>query len=172
MCLMIACTLRILSTCLFFSTIGIGCKDRPYEPPAPSNAETKSGSTSWVKIPVAKGKLAALISAQAAVAEAGGKKSVVYIGATWCPPCGAIKKYKTDKLMVAAFQGTHIIELDVDDWDADELTALGYEAASIPVFLAVGKDAKTNGKTINGGAWGDNTPANMAPPLTKFFAAL
>ncbi len=51
-------------------------------------------------------------------------------------------------LMTAAFEGVQIIELDVDDW------------------------GKTKGPTINGGAWGDNVPKNMAPPLTKFFASI
>ena len=37
------------------------------------------------------------------------------------------------------------------------------------VFYEVGDDGKPTGRKIDGGAWGDNIPANMAPPLDKFF---
>lgn len=167
----------LLATCALVAISTAGCKDKL----APSSTVTtgaaapastaKVSGEGWTAIEKG-GSLASSVKAEVAKAQAAGKKPIVYIGATWCPPCKAIKKYKTDPQMAAAFAGTYIIELDVDDWAAADLTGLGYKAGSIPVFIAVGPDGKATGPNINGGAWGDNIPANMAPPLTKFFASI
>lgn len=166
----------LLSTCVLAAAVMAGgCKERPSSSTSTTTgaapARTKSAAEDWSVIDKG-GSLATLVEAEVAKAEATGKKHVVYIGATWCPPCQAIKKYKSDPQMVTAFAGTHVIELDVDDWTAPDLTALGYKASSVPVFIAVDKDGKAKGPTIDGGAWGDNIPTNMAPPLTKFFASI
>ena len=166
----------LLSTCVLGAVMAGGCKDKPSSSTsttmgAAAPASSKSAAEGWSSIEKG-GSLAASVKGEVAKALAAGKKPVVYIGATWCPPCQAIKRYKSDPQMAAAFAGTHIIELDVDDWTAPDLAALGYKAASVPVFIAVDKDGKAKGPTIDGGAWGDNIPANMAPPLTKFFASI
>jgi hypothetical protein len=41
----------------------------------------------------------------------------------------------------------------------------------IPVFYALNSAARPTGKTINGGAWGEDIPKNMAPPLKIYFRA-
>ena len=165
----------ILSTCALVAVTTVGCKESSSSTSTTTSAagpaSTKAGAESWSVIGKG-GSLAASVKTEVAKAQAAGKKPVVYIGASWCPPCKAIKKYKSDPQMVTAFAGTHVIELDVDDWSAPDLDALDYKAKSVPVFIAVDKDAKAKGPTIDGGAWGDNIPANMAPPLTKFFASI
>jgi thiol-disulfide isomerase/thioredoxin len=158
--------------------MAVSCKDKPSTSTSTSTttgaaapASTKATGEGWAVI-VKGGSLASAVKAEVAKAQATGKKPVVYIGATWCPPCKAIKKFKADKQMVTAFEGAHIIELDVDDWSAADLAGLGYKANAVPVFIAVDKEGKAKGPTIDGGAWGDNIPANMAPPLGKFFASI
>ena len=64
------------------------------------------------------------------------------------------------------------IALDLDDWPSAELGALGYKTGSIPVFFAVDENGKAKGRSIDGGAWGDNIPENMAPPLAAFVASI
>jgi len=41
----------------------------------------------------------------------------------------------------------------------------------IPIFYALDKDGKPTGRKVDGGAWDDNIPENMAPVLDKFFHA-
>jgi hypothetical protein len=39
------------------------------------------------------------------------------------------------------------------------------------VFFAVDAKARPTGAKIDGGAWGEDIPRNMAPPLERFFEA-
>jgi hypothetical protein len=72
-------------------------------------------------------------------------------------------------LMVDAFTGTYIIEADVDDWG---FPPKGWRFDGIPVFFALGPDGKPTGEKIDGSAWGENIPENMAPPLKDFFQSI
>ena len=120
----------------------------------------------------AKGPLAAQVQAEVRKARALKLKPVAYGSAAWCGPCHAIKKSHDDARMVDAFRGTYVIEIDIDDFAADQLTSLYKKLTGVPVFMAIGDDGKSTGPQIDGGAWGDNIPANMAPPLKAFFAKL
>ncbi len=71
--------------------------------------------------------------------------------------------------MVDAFTGTYIIKADVDDWG---FPPDGWNFDAIPIFYALGPDGKPTGAKIDGNAWADNTPENMAPPLKKFFTRI
>ena len=68
--------------------------------------------------------------------------------------------------MAAAFKGTYIIVLNVDDWQ-DKLTGTGFVPRTIPVFYAVDDKGKPTGRKITGDDWGKNkdTPEKMAPVL-------
>jgi hypothetical protein len=72
--------------------------------------------------------------------------------------------------MVEAFTGVYLIRADVDQWsDQNALIAAGFDFMYIPIFFALNADGTPTGETIDGGAWGENIPANMAPPLREFF---
>jgi hypothetical protein len=136
--------------------------------------QAKAGqSERWVKIGK-RGSAALADGVKAEVAKAQAKKltPIVYVGATWCDPCLALKKHRDDPKMVDAFEGTFVIEIDADDWNAASFGALGYKTSVIPIFIAVDAEGKATGRTIDGGAWGDNIPQNMAPPLKQFFSSL
>ncbi|MCC6525026.1 MAG: hypothetical protein IT373_20395, partial [Polyangiaceae bacterium] len=63
----------------------------------------------------------------------------------------------------------YIVQLEVDAWGA-KLDAAKLPADAIPVFYELSADdGRPTGRKIDGGAWGDNVPANMAPPLDRFF---
>lgn len=138
--------------------------------PSRSSSMTAEKASSWMKIGSGGEALESKLKAEVGKAAERRQKPVLYIGATWCEPCSALKKYKSDPRMAEAFQGTYVIELDLDDWKVDELKALGFRAGVVPVFHVLGADGRASGPTIDGGAWGDNIPENMAPPLKKFFS--
>lgn len=114
-----------------------------------------------------------VLAAEAAKAKAEGRQPYAEFSASWCPPCMAIKHTLEahDPQMVAAFEGTYVIRLDADEWTTKQLQGSGMSTDTIPVFYALDEKGKANGRTIDGGAWGDNVPENMAPPLGAFFHA-
>ncbi len=113
----------------------------------------------------------AILAAEVTKAKSEGRQPFAEFSASWCPPCMAIKHTLEahDPQMVAAFKGTYIIRLDADEWTRKDLEGTGMAADTIPVFYALDDRGKANGRTIDGGAWGDNVPENMAPPLSDFF---
>lgn len=149
--------------------------DRTSSPtPAPAvTAKTQPAPTpatlGWVELDP-KQPLGPQLAEHAAAAVAGGKKPFVYLHADWCEPCVALKKAKDDPRMVQAFAGTHILGIDLDAANAQELDALKLDGRAIPVFHRLDAKGVVTGDKIDGGAWGDNIPENMAPPLTAFFA--
>ena len=70
--------------------------------------------------------------------------------------------------MLDAFSGTYIIQLDADTW-GKKLKGTKFTVKAIPVLFELGKDGKPTGRKIDGGAWGEDIPKNMAPPLKAFF---
>ena len=113
----------------------------------------------------------AALAAFAKDAEAAHLKPYAFLHAEWCGPCKAIEKTHTaDPKMVAAFKGTAIALIDIDAADPKALEAAGMKSDVIPVFYKLDAAGKPTGEKIDGGAWGDNIPDNMAPPLAAFFA--
>jgi thiol:disulfide interchange protein len=159
---------------LVASALAACAKDhaQPGEHRAGPGATEPAAASAWVKISPAAGALATAVQAEVKKARAHALKPIVYGGATWCEPCRAIKKHRSEARMAAALQGTYVIELDIDEVKPAEGKALGYALSTVPVFIAVGDDGKATGPKIDGGAWGPNTPENMAPPLQAFFAQL
>lgn len=113
-------------------------------------------------------KLTDILQAEAAKAAALGRDPYIEFYADWCPPCNAIKKYLGDPLMVDAFAGTYIIKLDLDYW-GDKLSGTGLYVPGIPAFYELGADGTPTGRMITGAAWGEDIPANIAPPMKAFF---
>lgn len=104
-------------------------------------------------------------------AAAMGQTPFVEFYADWCPPCLALRKSldQGDPLMVDAFEGVYIIQLDTDAWDKEMVAAAGFEVQAIPLFFALDETGQPTGAKISGGAWGEDIPENMAPPLKAFF---
>lgn len=117
-----------------------------------------------------QGELATLLKGEVSNARRMGKVPFVQLTAEWCGPCKALRASMGDPLMQDAFAGTHVIRLDVDEWEG-KLQPLGMMSDVIPKFYALNPAARPEGKTITGGAWGEDIPKNMAPPLKKYFRA-
>lgn len=111
------------------------------------------------------------LAAFAKQAKGAGKKAYAYLHAEWCGPCQALEKtHAADASMVDAFSGTAIALIDIDAAGRKTLDPLGLDSSAIPVFYRLDDNGKPTGDKIDGGAWGDNIPANMAPPLKAFFS--
>lgn len=95
-------------------------------------------------------------------------KAFIQITAEWCTPCKKLRASMNHKLMQSAFSGAFIIRIDADEWEK-ELPSIGINVQAVPVFFEVGNDGKVTSYTINGGAWGEDIPENMAPPLAEYF---
>jgi hypothetical protein len=70
--------------------------------------------------------------------------------------------------MANAFDGVYLIHLNADKWGW-HLEKEGFPFDGIPVFFKLDSDGKPTGEVIDGNAWGENIPENMAPPLDEFF---
>jgi thiol:disulfide interchange protein len=123
-----------------------------------------------VVIAPGQGVLTELLQTEVTAAAALGKVPFVQMTAEWCVPCKKLRASLGDPLMQAAFAGTYIIQVDADAWK-DELDKAGFDHPAIPVFFAVDAEAHPTGVKIDGGAWGEDIPRNMAPPLERFFKA-
>jgi hypothetical protein len=118
-----------------------------------------------------QGKLPVLLTAEAQLAKKRGLKLFVEIGASWCRPCQALKKAIETRhpLILDALKGADVIKLDLDEWE-EQLKDAGLSTKAVPVFFALDDKGRPTGRTIDGGAWGADTPENMAPPLKAFFS--
>ena len=160
---------------LLLSLLLVACKkSEPDQPSKPAVASTPAvapaATTGWIEADPAT-PLVTTLATQTELAVKDGKKPHAYLHASWCPPCVEIEKTRaTDPKMKAAFGGTHIIAIDVDRFGPQQFEAAGMKAVVLPIFYRLDDKGAPTGATIDGGAWGDNTPDNMAPPLAAFFA--
>jgi len=115
------------------------------------------------------GELVTLLDREVANAAAQHRVPFLQITAEWCAPCKKLRASLGDPLMQDAFAGTYIIRVDADAWKK-QLKDAGFDHPAIPVFFAVDSSARPTGAKIDGGAWGEDIPPNMAPPLKRFFA--
>lgn len=147
---------------LYLIVVALGCSKADPKPSVPTGG--------WVEVDPDK-PLVPQLAAEAQAAARSGKKPHAYLHAAWCPPCVEIEKTRlVDPTMQAAFATTHIIAIDIDEVDVKQITAAGMKAEVLPIFYRLDAKGVPVGTSIDGGAWGDNVPAKMAPPLTAYFA--
>jgi thiol:disulfide interchange protein len=141
---------------------------RPAAPTADQLASTAPGA--WTEADPRQ-PIGPQLVAAANAAAAAGKRPFAYLHAAWCGPCKVIAAtHATDPQMQAAFADVIILGLDLDDVPEAELAAHHLLPKGIPTFFRLDASGAPTGDTIDGGAWGDDVPANMAPALTAFFA--
>jgi thiol-disulfide isomerase/thioredoxin len=117
------------------------------------------------------GELQTLLADESEKAAALGQRPVVEFDATWCPPCQAIDKAirEENELMLKAYAGTYIIKLDVDEWGWNNGKVKDFRFDGIPVYFKLDSEGNQTGEVIDGGAWGEDIPENIAPVMKKFF---
>ena len=107
--------------------------------------------------------------AMAAVAKAGGAglRPFLYFYSDRCPPCRALRDSLEHPQMVDAFRGSYVVKLAAEEWMASAVTD-GFAFSAVPVFFRLDEEGRPVG-TIDGSAWGEDTPESMAPVLERFF---
>ena len=117
------------------------------------------------------GDIQTLLAQEAQKAVELGLMPVVEFDATWCPPCQAIDAglHSNNELLLDAYAGTYIIKLDVDEWGWGDSRLHDFDFAGIPVYFKLDENGQPTGETIDGNAWGENIPENIAPPMDEFF---
>ena len=90
-----------------------------------------------------------LMRGEFAAARARSTRPLLYIGATWCPPCQVVKTQQ--QRLREALIGTSIIEVNLADWqNINGLEENGFQIDMIPVFYSV----DVNDRAASG--WGRN----------------
>lgn len=100
---------------------------------------------------------------------AAGRTPIVYFWANWCGPCKEFKASLSDPLMQDALNNVTLVMLDTDVDDAKEKHGEEFGVSGIPAFVKVDKDGNFV-DLVDGGAWDENIPKNMAPVLKEFIA--
>ena len=132
---------------------------------------TSSTGFTIVRLRPEDGNLADMLAEEAQKAATLGLIPVVEFDATWCPPCIAIDAAieADDALMVDAYAGTYIIKLDVDEWGWNDGQVEFFQFEYIPVYFKLDATGTPTGEMIDGGAWNEDIPENIAPVMDEFF---
>ncbi len=116
----------------------------------------------------ADGSLPELLNREAAEAKAAGRTPYVEFGLSNAQPCRDLDESLSDERMIDAFAGTHIVHLDIRDW-GNRPPGTEFRVDAVPAFFEIDDEGRPTGRSIDGNAWGENVPENMAPPLKDFF---
>jgi thiol-disulfide isomerase/thioredoxin len=168
--------MRIVGLLLVFVVPCFACGDAPAPAtdgkaaPDAKSTKTADGERATHRVvELAVGDdLPKLLADHAALAKQADLAPYVELWAEWCPPCKKLEAAMGDARIVKAFTGVYLIRLDTDAWGT-KLDGTGLDGSTIPVFYELDASGKPTGRRMDGGAWGEDVPENMAPALDGFF---
>lgn len=160
--------MRSVVSVLLCALVLPACDDEA-KPAAKADTSTEPAAFQVVNVPVGD-DLPKLLAEHAALAKQANLAPYVELWAQWCGPCKKLEASMGDPRIEQAFAGVYLIRLDSDQWRS-KLGSTGLDDSSIPVFFELDAKGVVTGRKIDGGAWGEDIPENMAPPLDAFFHA-
>lgn len=165
---------KITLTLIGVSLLACNFLFRPAQRSTPESADFQDPQPTGftiVRLHPKDGDLPSLLAKEAAKAAALGQMPVVEFDATWCPPCQAIDKAikQNNQLMLDAYARTYIIKLDVDEWGWGDRAKHDFQFDGIPVYFKLDSEGEQTGEVIDGSAWGEDIPENIAPVMDEFF---
>lgn len=142
----------------------------PIVPPVPA----AGGALSRTSVEPVQGHLDELLRAELAASEASGRRLLVFFTAAWCAPCQAVKQTLAAPDVSAQLADVLLVEVDVDAFSGLELHRAGavlldQEVEAIPLVCAV--RSRQPPVCMDGGAWGEDSDANIRSTLVPFMAA-
>lgn len=142
----------------------------PSVPPVPA----AGGALSRTSLEPVQGHLDELIRAELAASETSGRRLLVFFTASWCAPCQAVKHTLAAPDVGAQLADIQLVEVDVDAFSGLELHRAGallldQEVEAIPLVCAV--RSRQPPVCMDGGAWGEDSDANIRSTLVPFMAA-
>jgi thiol-disulfide isomerase/thioredoxin len=176
--LLIAATVFILSCSILPPQKAEPTTALPAPTDAPQTGASPAGTANdtltgfmEVRLHPQDGNLEEMLAVEAGKAIAAGLLPVVEFDADWCPPCQAINQHLEAKndLMLKAYDGTYIIKLDVDEWGWNNGRVESFSFEAIPIYFKLNEQGKQTGDVIDGGAWNEDIPVNIAPVMDAFF---
>jgi hypothetical protein len=151
--------------------------DRRAPEPAPVTAEPAAAEPAAVATPrvhfvaaAPTGDVAAEIARFVAATRAEGREPLVYVGATWCEPCGYFHRAAEAGELDTELPALSLLEFDLDR-DQDRLAVAGYASRMIPLFVVPETDGRPSPHRIEGSIHGPGSPAQIVPRLLEILAA-
>jgi hypothetical protein len=141
-------------------------------PEAPKNGTvpkdtrtTDRGKVAVVEIGTNEKSLRDALLREIGRAKADRKQVMVMVSGAGCKPCAGVLASLDDPRMQDALEATRLVI--VDEVFSDDLDALKIPHEAYPSFALLAADA-TPRDVIDGGEWGDDVAANIAPVLGPF----
>jgi hypothetical protein len=103
---------------------------------------------------------------QRELGERSGKKLLLWVVQGDCQPCNGVAAALLEPSMQTALEGVRLVRLDPREF-ALELRQFNIPIDKIPGFALLGTDQRPT-DYVNGGEWGEDIAANIAPVLGKF----
>lgn len=132
---------------------------------SPATATAPVSSAPGVRfVPAGPGDLVTVVAAFVRETRAAGRTPLVYVGASWCEPCGYFHRAAVAGELDAELGALSLLELD-RDVDGARLDAVGYGSEMIPLFVVPGDDGRPTSARIEGSIHGPGSPAQIVPRL-------
>jgi thiol-disulfide isomerase/thioredoxin len=118
----------------------------PSPTPTPTSTPTPAGPR-FITVPTDADVLSA-IRTETQRAKKEGRVALVYLGATWCPPCRRLHDAIESGAGNAKLANVTLLAFDVDR-DGDRLDALGYKSKYIPFFAVPRPDGRASDQKMD-----------------------